>query len=635
MKKSVLTIPFIGRFAKFLIITHIWIMSSYASIQTETSQCGTAVKAAIAGKSFAHINSHQCPLSALLISWLHLQEEGSFHEIQQFIVKHPDWPRLSLLCKRAEEQIVLEQIPSATIVAWFGQYPPLTAKGVDAYVQALLNLKRQDDAQRYLSEAWPRLSITLSEAQQLASKFSPLFTEEMFFARASNLLNDSDTSQTSWLLGKLSTPHQNIIKARIACQNQTPQCQQLIQNLTTHERREPGLVLDLLRWYRKLDRNDDMIMVLRDIDIPDHLRELYWKETNILIRRLMDDQRYHDAYGLAKRHGLNRGENFANAEWLAGWLALRFTKQTKEAISHFHHLLKNVSSPISVARASYWLGRAYDVIGNREQAKVYYAKAKQHPATYYGQLAYKQIMGSYPKVILKYPTISKAKRQNFEGREMVKIIHLLHCLNEKSLAEAFLQSLAQVITHQDEQVLLIQLAHEKLGQYNAVDVCKKSTRTIMPLIPAAYPRIDQRYSRYLAAIDKAFIHAIIRQESRFKHDAVSCAGAQGLMQLMPATAAQTAQKLKLKSKKLPLHDPKINVQLGSAHLKELLDRYQGSMILAAAAYNAGAHAVDRWLVDYGDPRKPGVDVTDWVETIPYLETRNYVQRVLENYHCYR
>lgn len=635
MKNSALTIQFLAQFAKLLLTTCLLIPSSVASRGSEGALCGQAVRTAIKGGGFVSLSSSQCPHAAMFIMWLRLQQDASFSELETFIKKHSQWPRLQKLQKKAEEQLIVEQIPSSRVVEWFTNYPPMTASGAIAYVKSLLAVKREEDAKKYLATYWPYLSMELSELQRVVSQFADLIPEEALFARASHLLNEEDLSQVAWLTPKLSPFHQKIIQSRQSLQKQLPTCPAIIAGLSKDALQDPGMRLDLARWYRRQENNEAMFAILKETDIPDQLRDYYWREANLLIRRFMDDHRYQDAYFLASNHGLVRGENFANGEWLAGWLALRFMDKPDRAIEHFQHLLNKVATPISIARASYWLGRAYEKVGNKEQATIHYTKAKAHPATYYGQLAHKHVLGRDPTIVLKHPSISGGKRATFERREMVQIVHLLHQVNETHLAEPFLQALAQIIDDPEEQVLLVQLAHEKLGHYGAVDICKKSTKSKMPLIPIAYPRVDKNCAQHLVSVDTAFVHAIIRQESRFKKDAVSSAGAKGLMQLMPATARQTANKLKIKGKALPLCDPKTNVQLGSAHLKELLNRYNGSMILAAAAYNAGAHVVDKWLTQYGDPRESGVDVVDWVELIPYAETRNYVQRVKENYHCYR
>ncbi len=635
MKNSALTIQFIAQFAKLLLTSSLLTTPVMASLSSEGAQCGHALRSAIKGNTSVSVSKGHCPLTHQFIMWLRLQGDASFSELQQFIKNHPYWPRIQKLQKLAEERLANASIPASQIVDWFGQYPPLTATGARSYIRALLSLGQKEKAELYLQTTWPKLSMDLKDLEQMSSQFASLMTEEAYFARASHLLNEEQNSQIPWLLTKLSPPHQKIIQARQTLQKQSPQSHQLVALLPPEALQDPGLVLDLVRFYRKQENNEKMLKTLQGRDIPETLREYYWRETNILIRRLMDEHRYQEAYTLAKGHGLDRGENFANGEWLAGWLALRFVGQPESAVGHFQNLLSKVATPISVSRANYWLGRAFEAMGNQEQAKIYFTEAMEHPATYYGQLAHKHMVGKDPTINLKPAIISQSKRRAFEKREMVQIVHLLHQVNETHLAEPFLHALAQEIEDVDEQILLVQLAHEKLGHYGAVDVCKKSTKKKIPLIPLAYPRVDKRHAQHLASVDTAFVHAIIRQESRFKSNAVSSAGAKGLMQLMPATAKQTAQKLKIKNKNLPLHDPKTNVQLGSAHLKELLDRYNGSMILAAAAYNAGAHAVDKWISQYGDPRQPGVDVVDWVELIPYAETRNYVQRVRENYYCYR
>jgi soluble lytic murein transglycosylase len=635
MKNSALTIPSLTHFAKLLIWQSLLIFSAQASLHSEATKCGSAIRAALKGNFSNSVSKHSCPVAYDFIMWLRLQENASFSQLQAFLQNHSEWPRQHQLRKKAEQQLAIEGASNSTILTWFKKYPPLTADGVKVYVRALMAANRIEEAQKYLRNSWPTLSLSLSEAQQIAQLFPKILTSQAYFNRASHLLNLEDHTQIAWLIPKLTPLQQKIIQVRLALQKQQPQASQLLSSLPVQARHNPGLTLDQIRWHRKQEQNNEMLVLLRSVQVPENMRELFWRERNILVRRFIEERRYHDAYEVARGHGLERGENFANAEWLAGWLALQFVNQRPQAIQHFQNLAHKVMTPISVARAHYWLGRAYEAIHKKEQATTHFQKAQAHPATYYGQLASKQLSGAYPKVTLKRPIISSQKRQEFERNALVQVVHLLHLVREKKLAEPFLLNLAQSVDEVEEQILLIELAHEKLGNYCAVDVCKKSTKSTAPLIPAAYPKIAHRYSDNLAKIDVAFVHAIIRQESRFKHDAVSSAGATGLMQLMPATAQKTAQKLKLKYKKIPLCDPKTNIQLGSAHLKELLDRFQGSFILAAAAYNAGAQAVDRWLVQYGDPRQRGVDPVDWIELIPYAETRNYVQRVIENYHCYR
>lgn len=635
MKNSALTIPSLAHFAKFLLWQSLLIFSAQASLYAEATKCGNAIRAALKGNFGDRVVKQSCPIAYDLIMWLRLQQNASFSEIQAFLQRHPEWPHQHQLRKKAEKELAIGGASNSVILAWFKRYPPLTADGVKVYVYALIASNQIGVAQKYLRNIWPTLSLTLVEAQQIAQLFPKLLSPQAYFNRASHLLNLEDQTQVVWLLPKLTSLQQKIIQARIALQKQQPQASQLLANLPIQARQNPGLVLDQIRWHRKQEQNNKMLVLLRSIQVPENMRELFWRERNILIRRFIDERRYHDAYEVARGHGLSRGENFANAEWLAGWLALRFINQKPQSIQHFQKLADKVITPISAARAHYWLGRAYEAIHKKEQAKAHFQKAQAHPATYYGQLASRQLSGRYPKVVLKRPTIHPQKRKEFERNPLVQVVHLLHLIGEKELTEPFWLNLAQSVDKVDEQILLIELAHEKFGNYCAVAVCKKSTKSRMPLIPAAYPKIVHHYGNNVAKIDTAFVHAIIRQESRFKHDAVSSAGAMGLMQLMPATAQRTAQKLKLKYKKIPLYDPKTNIQLGSAHLKELLDRFQGSLILAAAAYNAGAQAVDRWLIQYGDPRQPGVDQIDWVELIPYAETRNYVQRVIENYHCYR
>lgn len=591
-----------------------------ATVGSEVKRCGDRLKKSLNGDPAVILSTSECPLSAKLHQWVRCQRStASFDTIRQFLTAHPDWPQQEAMRRKAEEDLAKFPQPPPEMIRWFSKYPPLTGKGACVYARAL---KTQAEK---LAKIAPTLlanaNFSATDMGNFLQITQSLLSQKAIFRKANALLDkQEDLTLLPILMPYLTPPQQKTIQAR-----QNPD-----QAMLLSAKSPTGIFLDQIRLNRKADKTDVAVTLLKQMaEIPPIQADSFWIEQNILARRLIEEKRYSDAYQIIQKHRLNEGENFANAEWLAGWLSLRFLNNPTQAVAHFKTLLSKVKSPISIARAQYWLGRSYQALKDKQAATLAFRSAAKHSATYYGQLAGKEIHGKILPIALKKPIVSPEFRHQFDSRPLVPLIRILLALKEVDRAEAFAISLGKQLKSPSEQALLIELMHEKGNKYLGVQVAKKSTITFSPLIPAAYPQLAEVHK---GAVDPALAHAIIRQESRFKETAVSPAGAVGLMQLMAPTATQTIKKHKLKKGELT-HGP-TNISIGTRHLKDLLVRFNGSLILAAAAYNAGSSAVEKWLVTYGDPRDPAINATDWVELIPYAETRNYVQRVLENYYCY-
>ena len=330
------------------------------------------------------------------------------------------------------------------------------------------------------------------------------------------------------------------------------------------------------------------------------------------------------------------------AEWLSGWIALQYLNESDVALRHFERIRANVRYPISLARASYWIARAQLLSGNKSGASAAYREAARHGTTYYGQLA-AAASGTPVKLEDRTPTPSREASEKFNADERVRAVRMLK--DERVRAVRMLKQVRAygVIRHFTDvlmretkdpvrQVLVARLARDIGRKDHAVRVGRRAYRHDLPMPEIAYPILSMRN----ASPTPALSHAIIRQESNFDRAAISPAGARGLMQLMPRTAKEVARKLKVRYSRHRLtSSPSYNIRLGRAYLADLLSRFDGSYVLAIAAYNAGPGAAKRWIRQNGDPRDADVDVIDWVESIPYRETRNYVQRVMENIQVYR
>jgi soluble lytic murein transglycosylase len=361
--------------------------------------------------------------------------------------------------------------------------------------------------------------------------------------------------------------------------------------------------------------------------------ELMWPELEDAARRAVLRGDMSVGYRIASGHQSTEGVTFADGEWLSGWIALRFLDDYQQSYNHFTGLYTGVASPISKARGAYWAGRAAEEMGDLATAQNWYRAAASNLTTYYGQLAASRVGSRDVLQFAPMPQPSKAERLKFEGRELVRVVRLLAQLDEADRARPFIQRLTDQTEEPTELRLIADLGHEIGHEDYAVMVAKAAHAKGVDLIDYLFP---------VRAIPKgdgpesALLLAVIRQESAFDVKAVSSAGALGLMQLMPSTAKHVAKTLKTKYRQKDLvKDGDYNIRLGRAYLKELLEFFDQSYVLAVAAYNAGPDRVNQWIQLFGDPRDYGVDVVDWVETIPLSETRNYVQRVMENLEVYR
>ena len=630
--KSNLTIARYFSFAKVLLLG-LMMVAPIFGMSHEISRCGRALHQTIQGTFEGTLRAESCPITSRLVQWLQLQKPNApFLKTIDFLRKNPNWPLKDRLQSLAEENLTGNESPQE-LIDWFEENPPLTARGATIYARILVKARRKNTARRTIRDAWVKIDFDGPSLKPFLAEFKGYLTQEDHQRRANRLLTQEKITPMQAMFPWLNKNHQALASARIALIQQSGDVDTKLRQVPKDLAQDPGLIYDRIKWHRRKESNDAMMKLFQEIQQPKEDEELWWRERNLLVRRLMDDRRYEDAYHLVKEHGLSNGESFANGEWLAGWIALRMLKRPGIAFAHFQRLYKNVKSPISLARASYWASRAAEAMNKKEDAQTWMAKAKTYPGTYYGQIALRGgVTGATPALHSRRSKIEANLHQTFEQRELVQVVKLLCAVGAKHLIEPFGVKLAQELTDPGEQILLIEIAAKDCGAYYGVLAAKKLPMKNVPLIDAAYPILPRHYHTVVQQANPALVHAIIRQESRFKADAISPAGAQGLMQLMPKTALKTAQKSKTRLGSLC--DPNVNVPLGCAHLRELLDKYEGSMILAIAAYNAGATPVDEWIQKYGDPRQLGIDLIDWIETIPYAETRNYVQRVCENYAYY-
>lgn len=609
------------------------------AVQKQTAQ---AVRLAEQGKwaeaRTAIAESHD-PLAAKLYHWLtYTRQDRPFNYIRltQFIRQNPEWPGISTLVRKAED-VMPQTLDPREVRAWFEDYRPRTAKGLDRYVSALLEMGDKDKAREVLGEWWADTPLSRDDQIRLFRKYNRYLNTAAHMKRLDMLLYRGQEENALAIADVLGADYVALARARIALSKDRNNVNALIAAVPKKLQNDAGLLYERLRWRRKNDLNDGMIQIL---DIQHKVKDIqnpasWWLERHILIRRLIENKDFDTAYRLAAAHGQKSGLPFAQGEWLSGWLALRFLKDPVKALEHFQVLYAGVSTPISKARAEYWAGRAASALGQKPIMLSWYEKASNKQTTFYGQMAAAElkVMGTFTEIAP--PTLTAQQKQNFEAAELVQAARIFHMAGARKTASAFIQAFAAHEKTAEAYIFAIQLSALMKHYHDVVRIAKKATQEGLFLTAQAYPVITE-YLGGIVGLEWALIHALIRQESMFDIEAKSPVGALGLMQLMPATAVETARKLGIQHRQYWLTSkPDHNIRLGTEYLRRMIERYKGAYPLAIAAYNAGPGRVDRWVETYGDPRKGEVDIIDWIEMIPIYETRNYVQRVVEATYVYR
>lgn len=580
------------------------------------------------------------PVAAKLALWTCItRAEGaaSFSEIARFVSENPEWPEQKLMRKRAEEAITIGT-PAEESVAWFERFPPVSGTGRVRYVEALQAVGRSAEATEVARKAWIENDIPPADERVLLSGFGWALDSEAHRQRLDRQLWLGNTAAAERLLTEVDGDTRALANARIGLRRLRTSPAAAFDSVPAWLQDDPGLRYEMVRWYRKQGPQSEARRLLANYPSNGGYAALWWTERVALARDARNMGLYDEAYALVSPHGLTTGSEYVDAEWLSGWLALRFLNDPRTALGHFTSLYDNVRYPVSLARAGYWAGRAASAMGRGSAAEEWYRKAAEHPSAFYGQLAQTQIEPGKGRALPPDPQPGAAERRALADHELARAARLLAELGEQDSLRAFLIRLVEINETPAWRQAVAALAQELSRDDLAVLVSRRAIRDGHLLVSSGYPVVSlpRTLNGYQDSVEDALILAVIRQESGFDVGAVSSAGARGLMQLMPATARQVASKLNVSFSPSALtSDPEYNVNLGQTYLASLLGRFSGSYVLAVAGYNAGPARASRWLDEIGDPRVGVEEAVDWIEKIPLSETRNYVQRTMENLQVYR
>ncbi len=580
----------------------------------------------------------------LFVQWLYLMKSSNnatFSTYENFIRNNLDFPRIGRLQYLAEQKIYLKNSSPKNIIRWFDDFPPVSGTGKLKLGEAYFDLKDINNSRELIKEGWINADLSKSQLRFYRKKFKSILDSEDHIKRADYLAWNKKYWDLKRMLVYLPSDFKALYNARQILMSNSYGVDNAIAKVPDRFKKDIGLEYDRLKWRNRRGRLESSLQILYDNSNRSEEElvraDLWWKQRESIVRSLIYKKRYKTAYKVASEHSLSSGPEFAEAEWLAGWIAHSFLKSQEYAINHFLNFYDNVSYPISVARGAYWLGKSYQETGNIKKAEEYFKSGSKFLTTYYGQLSFKEINYGGEFTLKEDSLYSKDYEKEFSKNRLVRIIKILKELDHTKYSKDVLKHLASLNIDQGSEVLAAKLSTE-IERYDfAIQISKKASYEKRFYLKYNYPIISTpREINNKPMPPSEMIHAIIRQESEFDSKANSYAGARGMMQLMKYTAKIVAKQAKLPYSISGLtDDPIYNIKLGSYYFDGLLTDYNGVYPFAIAAYNAGPNRVKTWRRVNGDPTKNQLSYIDWIELIRFKETRNYVQRVLENVNVYK
>jgi soluble lytic murein transglycosylase len=579
------------------------------------------------------------PLARKLVEWVILRsEDGSndFARYNAFITSNPSWPNISLLRRRAEATLWQDRIDPQAVIAFFASDPPRSPKGHFALARALLMRGDAPRAAAILHEAWRSDAFSSDLEGQARETFGGLITPADDAARMDARLYAEDEDAALRAARHLDAAAIAVAKARIAVIDQAGNAKSLLEAVPENARREPGYQFSRIQWLRRSDKIVEAAqLLLAAAHDPARLGDVdqWWIERRLVARKLLDLGNARLAYEVVNAAALPKDENYrAERHFTAGWIALRFLHEPGAALSHFARIAEGVTNPITLARAYYWQGRAAEAAGREQDARSFYRQAAYYPTAYYGQLARAKL--GLNEVTLRAPPEPMAEHRTLE---IARVFEILYAIDERDLLAAMSADLGENATDTAALVGLAGIATRHHDARATLLIGKAALRRGLPFERFAFPDFGvPEYQHIGPEVEACVVYAIVRQESAFNPRVVSSANAIGLMQVTPAAGRDTAKRFNVTFDQRRLsQDVAYNAQLGTAELGNDIATWRGSYILGFVAYNAGPRRAKEWIEQYGDPRNPKIDPVDWIERIPISETRNYVQRVLENMQVYR
>jgi len=577
-----------------------------------------------------------------MVNWLYLiqpSNAATFYDYLTFINNNPNYPRINRLKYLAEHKMYLKTVSPKVIKKWFNGKEPLSEYGKIKLGEIYLMEGRTEEGSRLLKEGWIKAKLSKNDLRYLRKKYKKIITVADNIKRADWHAWEGKHWDLQRMLRYLPKDETALYRARQLLMSKSYGVDNAIAKVPAKYKNDIGLKYDRLKWRRRRGRLEPSLEILFSVpkDPVKLVRpDAWWKERSILTRSLIYKKKYAKAYKVSSNHSLSQGPDYADSEWLSGWIALTFLNDPNMALQHFKNFYNNVGYPISLSRGAYWIARTYKEIKNKQKSDEWFNEAAKYLNTYYGQLAFVEMNHGENFALQDQEKADEKFEKKFNKNPLIKNIRLLKELDKAEYSKDFLKHLASLNIEKGSEILAGKLAID-VGRYDfAIQIAKQASYEKRFYNVLNYPVIQTPKIVNQKTMPKMeLVLAVIRQESEFDEDATSYVGARGLMQLMTYTAKLVAKQAKLPYSKNKLKRPDYNIKLGSYYLAGLLEVYEGSYPFALAAYNAGPKRVKYWKKINGNPQKGNINYVDWIELIKFKETRNYVQRVLENVNVYR
>ena len=575
-----------------------------------------------------------------LVNWMYLiepQSGASFDEYQTFIKNHKDWPRINRIKYLAEHKINFDNNSPSSIIEYFSNNPPLSGFGRLRLAEAFLENNQTEKARNLVKDGFKDAELSKNDLKYFSKIFKKFLTHQDYVLRADYFAYEAKYKDLRDTIEYLNPDYQKLYNARAALFTKRS-ADNLISQIPQSLKEDPGLIYDRIKWRRKKSRFDEALTLMNQSASDSLMRNQYLaKERLSVARDKISDKEYKVAYDILKDHRLNEGADYAEIEWHLGWIALSFTNQTDVALNHFLKMNAAVTYPISKARAAYWIGRTYKKLGQASQANSWFRTGSQYGTTFYGQLSHIELNEKRFTINNNFK-FNEDKYEEFKkNNPQAKSVVVLKELNRTKYTKDILRHLGDPEQNRTfEEISFAGVLAQEIERLDfAIQIAKNASYKNLNFLEISYPKIEvPKQVKGQKILDSSVILALIRQESEFDTSANSKVGAKGLMQIMPATAKLLSKVTSVDfSREKLTKDKDYNLALGSYYISDLDDNF-GSHYLAFAAYNAGPHRVEKWIKTYGDPRRKQIDAIDFIELIPFHETRNYVQRVSENINVY-
>jgi len=577
----------------------------------------------------------------------------SFNDVSRFIIDNEYYPNLNKIINNIEDYIVSQEIPYIVTQQYFKIDKPYNLKTKIYYIKSkILYLKTAslseeekkravDEVHHLISNIWIEGDFSEDEEKEFLNDYKNYLTEADHIKRIDYLLWNDKISQANRIMEFVSVDYQRLFNAILKIKKYPKSIRKIVMAVPRDLRNNENLLYSQVRWLKAKDKISSLIKLMLKLPKNSQYPEKWWGLRHLYAREMLKVKKYDTAFNIVRYHNLPpNSSSFWEAEWTSGWIGLRFADEPKAAYQHFLNLYNNVRQPVTLARASYWLGMSAQELGNKKDAIKWYKVAAQYPIFFYGQLAIHKYRLLDPfeaknhAILPEEPKISFFDVRSQSRLKALKTAYLLKKIGKDDEASDIFKSLISNEKDRGKIAVIMKLVNELDDIKLEVEISREAAKRNVFFIRDKFQIIKEISDDEYAPL----VHAIVKQESGFAPMAVSRVGALGYMQLMPATAKLVAKDLGVRySKRKLASDIKYNVRLGSFYIKKLIDRFEGSEMLAIASYNAGPSNAKRWINEFYDPRKEkDLDkVVDWIELITYSETRNYVQRIMENLIVYK